>query len=273
MLSGYFYESEGVPRRRRTVIFDHGMGGGHRAYLREIAGLAGAGFRVFAYDHTGCWESEGDTTGGFCQSLSDLAAACRTLTESGCAEGEGLGVVGHSWGGYAALNIPALVSEVTRVVALAGFRSVGAVVQGLLRGPLALYRGAVLRGEAARHPDLVEMDAVSSLRHTEARVLIVHSEDDPLVSCRLSFDPMERALSRREGITFLRMQGRGHSPHHTADAVAYKDEFFKQLKLRLKAGGLADAEGHRAFLRGFDWHRMTEPDSEVFEKIVRHLDS
>ena len=71
-LSGYFYESEGTPRRR-TVIFDHGMGGGHRAYLREIAGLAGAGFRVFAYDHTGCWESEGDTTGGFCQSLSDLA--------------------------------------------------------------------------------------------------------------------------------------------------------------------------------------------------------
>ena len=36
-LQGYFY-SYGEPSiPNRIVIFDHGMGGGHRSYLREIA--------------------------------------------------------------------------------------------------------------------------------------------------------------------------------------------------------------------------------------------
>ena len=70
-LQGYFYWYEN-PMENRLVIFEHGMGGGHRSYMREIETIAKKGYLVFAYDHTGCMESGGETTGGFSQSLMDL---------------------------------------------------------------------------------------------------------------------------------------------------------------------------------------------------------
>ena len=57
-LSGYFYHYDN-PIPGRLVVFDHGMGNGHRAYMREIERLARAGYLVFSYDHTGCMEPGG----------------------------------------------------------------------------------------------------------------------------------------------------------------------------------------------------------------------
>ncbi|MGN1347223.1 MAG: hypothetical protein ACI4V1_10600, partial [Eubacteriales bacterium] len=55
-LKGAFYHY-GSPIADRILVFDHGMGGGHRAYMKEIEQLARHGYLVFAYDHTGCMES------------------------------------------------------------------------------------------------------------------------------------------------------------------------------------------------------------------------
>ena len=82
MLKGYFYSYDGYDTSR-LVVFDHGYGGGHRAYMKEIERLCRAGFRVFSYDHTGCMESEGESTRGFAQSLSDLDACISALKSSG----------------------------------------------------------------------------------------------------------------------------------------------------------------------------------------------
>ncbi len=271
-LAGYFY-SYGEPRiQSRVVIFDHGMGGGHRSYLREIEMLARHGFLVFAYDHTGCMSSEGEETGGFLQSLSDLDAALTALKADRELDGVRFSVVGHSWGGFAALNIPALHRDISHVVAMAGFRSGEAIVRSTLKGPLALYRRAILAMERERHPDLAEYDAVSSLCDTDAKVLIIHSEDDKTVPSREHFDAMERALSWREGIRFLRVTGRGHNPNYTEDAAAYLAELLGKLKERMKAGGLGNAEAHKAFLDGFDWYRMTAQDDAVWAEIFQTLD-
>ena len=77
-LKGYFYHYEN-PIPNRLVVFDHGMGNGHRAYMREIERLAKAGFLVFSYDHTGCMESGGESTNGFAQSLKDLDDCFKAL--------------------------------------------------------------------------------------------------------------------------------------------------------------------------------------------------
>ena len=62
-LCGYLYEYS-EPNESRLIVFDHGMGGGHRAYMKEIEVLARHGYRVLAYDHTGCMESGGESTNG-----------------------------------------------------------------------------------------------------------------------------------------------------------------------------------------------------------------
>ena len=70
-LQGYFYHYAD-PMDGRLIVFDHGFGGGHRAYMKEIELLCRHGFKVFSYDHTGCMESGGATPNGMTQSLCDL---------------------------------------------------------------------------------------------------------------------------------------------------------------------------------------------------------
>ena len=69
-LQGYLYSYDDFIEGR-LIVFDHGFGGGHKAYMKEIEKLCAHGYRVFAYDHTGCMESGGTGTGGFSQSLRD----------------------------------------------------------------------------------------------------------------------------------------------------------------------------------------------------------
>ena len=84
-MKGWFYcYDEIIPGR--LVIFEHGFGGGHRSYMKEIEMLCRRGFLVYTYDHTGCMESGGDSPRGLSQSLRDLTTPsmpCRPPPASG----------------------------------------------------------------------------------------------------------------------------------------------------------------------------------------------
>ena len=70
-MKGWFYcYDEIIPGR--VVVFDHGFGGGHRSYMKEIEKLCRHGYLVYTYDHTGCMESGGENPRGLAQSLRDL---------------------------------------------------------------------------------------------------------------------------------------------------------------------------------------------------------
>ena len=47
LLQGYLYCYD-APVQGRLVVFDHGFGGGHRAYMKEIERLCRHGYWVFA---------------------------------------------------------------------------------------------------------------------------------------------------------------------------------------------------------------------------------
>ena len=77
-LQGYIYSYPNCIDER-IIVFDHGFGGGHRAYMKEIEMLCKHGYTVFAYDHTGCMESGGESPNGMSQSLCDLNDCISTL--------------------------------------------------------------------------------------------------------------------------------------------------------------------------------------------------
>ena len=106
LLKGFFYSYPGF-REDTLLIFCHGIGGGHRSYLTEIDLLAKAGYRVFAYDNTGCFASEGKDIRSMSRSLADLCNAIEFLKCEGIFQSyENVCVLGHSWGGFAAGCIP-----------------------------------------------------------------------------------------------------------------------------------------------------------------------
>ncbi len=262
----YYYEN---PIPGRLLVFDHGMGNGHRAYLREIETLCKAGFLVFSYDHTGCMESGGTGCNGFATSLSDLDDCITALEGEKELNDRAISVMGHSWGGFSTMNIAALHPQITHLVAMSGFVSVGAIVNQTFTGLLKGYRKTIMDLERQSNPGYVDFHAGCSLADTSAKVLLISSDDDKVVPKAQHFDRLQQMLAGRENVRFLVVPGRNHNPTYTADAVTYKDAFMAEHKKMAKK--LTTPEKQRSFMARYDWRRMTEQEPGVWAQFIGHL--
>lgn len=270
-LQGYFY-SYPDPIPGRVVVFEHGMGSGHRSYMREIEELARHGYLVFSYDRTGCVESEGDYAGGFAQALSDLDACLTALKSAERCKGMTFSVVGHSWGGYSTMNAPALHPDITHIVAISGFLSIRQMHKQLFGGFLSLYAKQLYRLDQREHPDYAVLDARDALKNTDTKALIIHSEDDATVSRRMQFDALREAVEDNPHVQFLLTDKKGHNPTYTEDAVRYKSEYFSALAKRQKKKPPLSKKEKEEMVRDADWWRMTAQDPLIWNAIFAHLE-
>ena len=269
-LQGYFYQYEN-PVPNRLVVFDHGFGGGHRAYMKEIHMLCKHGYRVFAYDHTGCMESGGETPNGLSQSLCDLNDCIAMLkADPRCAETD-ISVMGHSWGAFSTLNITALHPDISHIVAMAGYVSVPEMIGTFFSGLLKGYRKAVLAVETESNPRFIAYNAVETLSRSKTKALLIYSENDTMCP-RKHYDILHAGLKGKDNIRFLLLPNKGHNPNYTEDAVKYLNEFGKaRAKLARKKG--LTAEEKAAFVASYDWDRMTVQDEAVWAAVFEHLDN
>ena len=271
-LQGWFYHYEN-PIPGRVVVFDHGLGNGHRAYMKEIEMLARAGYLVFTYDHTGCMESGGDGTNGFGQSLSDLDDCITALKAEPALAGRSFSVMGHSWGGFSTMNIAALHPDITHVVSMSGFVSVERMVCQIFSGLTKCFRKGILTLERQTNPAAMQYDAVSTLKNTAAKVLLIYSADDSTVSKSHHFDVLQQELANRPNIRFRLEQNKDHSPNYTVDAAAYKGAFFTAFEKATKKRLLNTKEQRSAFMANYDWERMTAQDPDVWKDILDTLNT
>lgn len=268
LLQGYFY-SYADYKNDRIIVFDHGFGGGHLSYMREIEKLCSRGYLVFAYDHTGCMQSEGVPC-GFTQSLCDLDDAIKALRANEKCKNLDFSVVGHSWGGFAVMNICALCKDISHIVAIAGFIGAKEMIKQNFSGILSPYEKAILSVETEANPEFIDFDARVSLADTQAKVLLIYSDSDKLVKKENHYDKLKSALSGRENITFILEKDKGHNPNYTKDAVLRLGEYLRALAK--KGAKLKTEEEKREFVSSFDWEKMTEQDEQVWEKIFKHLE-
>ncbi len=267
-LKGYFYHyADPVPGR--IVVFDHGFGGGHRSYMKEIELLCRHGYLVFSYDHTGCMESGGENIGGFSQSLVDLNDCLNALKATERCRALDFSVMGHSWGGFSTANICALHPDVSHIVVLSGFVAVETLVNQFFGGIMKGYRKAILALDP--NPDFFRCNAVESLSGTDAQVLLVYSENDKMVSRAVHFDALKAGLSHKENIRFLLEKNKGHNPNYTEDAVAYLGQY--SADVAKKAKNLTTEEARMVYRGSWNWDRMTDQDIIVWAEIFKTLDT
>ena len=269
-LKGYLYFYD-APVAGRLIVFDHGFGGGHRAYMKEIETLCKHGYRVLAYDHTGCMESGGETPNGMAQSLCDLNDCITAVKADERFRGLDISVMGHSWGGFSSLNITALHPEISHLVVLAGFVCVQDLVNSFFGGLLRGYRKAILKIEQEANPHFIGYHAVSSLKDSNAQVLLVYSANDHLCK-RSHFDTLQKGLAHKDNIKFLLLKSKGHNPNYTEDAVAYLGKYIAKRTKLMKKGKLATAQQKQEFLALWDWDKMTAQDEAVWKEIFACLD-
>lgn len=270
-LAAYLYY-RGEKRFDRLIMFEHGMGCGHAAYMQEINVITEHGYTVFTYDHTGTRCSEGENIGGFSQSLSDLDRAVRFVRSMPEYKDSDISVIGHSWGGFSTMNIPAIYPDITHVVALSGFISPRAIQEQFFGGLLKYYRKAAFKLEYESLPDYAEFDARISLKNASTRALIIHSRDDETCLFENHFEALRRALSGCENVEFLALDGKRHNPNYTSDAIAYMRERMSDLRTKLKKKQIVTDEDKAAFVANQDWVRMTKQDEDVWSKIFAFLE-
>jgi pimeloyl-ACP methyl ester carboxylesterase len=179
--------------------------------------------------------------------------------------------MGHSWGGFSTLNIPALHPEISHTVVMCGFVSVEEIVKSFFSGLLKGYRRAVSELEKGSNPRFYGYNGIESLKNTKTRALLIYSDNDML--CRIGhYEILKRELDGLDNVKLLLTSNKGHNPNYTEDAVKYIGEFGK-ARAKLLRNKKATKEDKARFVESFDWHRMTEQDNEVWEKILAHLES
>jgi len=263
----YFYEGYD---QTRLIVFDHGLGAGHRPYMREIEELCRHGYRVLTYDHTGCARSGGEYTWGFSQSLSDLDDCINAIKRTEGLSNLPISVVGHSWGGYSTLNITALHPEITHIVALAGFVSVYDIVRQYFGGILRIFRRHIMQVERESNPDFVDYDGAKTLKESSVKALLIYSDNDGMVKRKPHYEKLKGALAECDNVSLVLVSNKGHNPNYTERAVAYKRKFFNAVKEMRKLPTPTE-EQRREFLASWDYRLMTEQDGEVWDMIFAHL--
>ena len=270
-LHGGFYCYDD-PMPDKLIIFDHGLANGHRSYMREIEMLCRHGYLVYAFDHTGSGMSEGEHVDGLLGSLADIDDCLDMIKTIPGISDRKISLVGHSRGGFSSLNIIGLHPEVKSVVAISAFMSLKAMHKQIVPWIIFPFRKKLYELEKRHNPTYADLSAVETLEKTTTPVMLIHSLDDSTVSAKLNILSLRKQLFDRENLEFVLLNGRGHSPHFTTDAAAYKRAFFKEHK-RLARKGLLENDEQKALLINFyDWDAMTEQDEEVWEKIFKFLD-
>jgi len=270
-LQGYYYYYSS-PRKDRLIVFDHGMGNGHVAYLREIELIARRGYTVFTYDHTGCRESEGENIVGFAQSLCDLDYAINALHSAKEYGDAKYTVIGHSWGGFAALNISALHPEIESCISLSGFIGVERMIEQFFSGILRFYRPSVMRLEHESNPMYSLIDARKSLKNSQSRILYIASDNDPTVKTAYHFDTLKNSLPEGADIEFCLVHGKLHNPNYSASAVSELDKMSKAMTEGMKKKAFETTEAVEAFRNSWDWEKITEQDEELWNKIFDFIE-
>ncbi|MBQ7761463.1 MAG: alpha/beta fold hydrolase [Clostridia bacterium] len=263
----YHYDMENL-KDDRVIIFEHGMWSGHISYMREIELLCRHGYVVLGYDHTGCFESEGEETYGFLQSLLDLNDVIEHFKSNEELKDLKIYVVGHSWGGFSAMNISQL-KKIEGFVAISGFTSVKDIINQNVPFFLPYSRKKLLEyeGQGSKYASVSGV----RLKDHDTRALFIHSRDDKIVKYKKHHKKLHKALENCSDVTFLVLDGKGHNPTYSDEAVKLKDQMQADLTKALKEGKLSTDEECQAFVQKYDWNKITEQDKDVWDIIIHFL--
>lgn len=269
LLKGNFYYYDGFIENH-IVVFDHGMGGGHLSYFKEIELLCKKGYMVYAYDHTGCMESGGDCSYGFSQSLVDLNDCLNSLKKD--YPNYTFDCIGHSWGGFSTMNIAAFHKDIKHIVVISGFISVYDILKQELHGMFKKYYEDVIKMEEEYNGKFARSNGIDALSNYEGEALIIHSDTDKVINPKLHYYKLKEALKNKDNISFVLVKNKGHNPNYLNNAIKYKNSFLKDYMKALKHNKLVTQQQKDEFKNSYDWNKMTGQDMNVWKIIFKFLE-
>ena len=255
----YFYYYYDNYQKDKIILFCHGMGPGHTAYLAEINELAKAGYKVLTLDYRGCDKSGGD----YLKSLNKPTRDVMDLLKHLKLEQE-IVLVGHSLGGYTALNVINLRKDIKKAVILSGFIEMSSLLMKFVPNKFILNR--ILHFERKIEPLYYGIDNILYLKTTDDDILYIQSIDDGMVPYDIGLKIVEQINNPH--IKTIKLNNKKHNPNYTADAVTYMNDVFGKYNLLIKNKEIKTDEDKINYFKNVSLDRLVEQDPEIIKAIV-----
>lgn len=168
------------------IVMSHDMGGGAESYTSEILYFIEQGYCVFAFDNTGCHNSQGSGMIGMAQSAVDLDAALTYIESNNNLKSLPILLYGYGWGGYAVAAVLGSDHDIKAAVSIAGYNTPMEILTEFsenmigksftyIEYPFIWLNNKLTFGSKAN------ISAVDAINSSDAHVMIIHGTGDEVV--------------------------------------------------------------------------------------------
>ena len=277
-LSGYLY---GAQNTKGLIVFAHGIGLGHESYLQELLWMVDHGWRVFAYDATGCGESEGSGTRGLVQSALDLDAALTYVESKEEFAGLPICLMGHSWGGYAVAAGLYFEHKIVASASISGYALPLEMMMRFAKATMGKWT-ALLRPFVSFHNLLLfgkyaKLTAIDGINRTDTPIMLIHGTGDELILYDVTAIISKKDLIKNSNVVYYTVKDEGQNGHMTIfydeGSVAYIKKVNADLQVLVtEHGGQISKEVRAAFFDGVDRELINHPNQQLLSDIDRFFE-
>lgn len=286
-LQGYVY---GVENTKGVIVFSHGYGPGHSAYSGIIQQMVERGWRVIAYDMTGCATSDGDAYHGLTQAVYDLNACLDYVESTYLPEHKELSnkplvLMGHSNGAYAtAVDLRRNDPCISGAIVISGFNKPMEVTMEWGRAIAGdwvdiAYPAAWINTHLQYGAD-EDLTAVDGINGTQVPVLIMHGARDTSVGYNTTSIISRRSEITNPNATFVTITTENSDSHsgifNSSAAGAYKLELQEEAQKLAGAAGMSvedygSTPEAQAWAATWDKQLANEPNPDFYGPIDEFL--
>ena len=209
------------------------------SYLSQITYFVNKGWRVFAYDATGSFDSEGKTTNGFPQALIDLDAALNYIgTQEQFADLPIL-LFGHSWGGYAVANILHYNHAIAGVVSVSGANSPMEMImeqgRSMMGSFIDIQSPYLWLYQRFPFGETASLKADDAINQSDVPVLIIHGTEDEAVAYLGSSIISKFLESTDPDVKILSLSEPGQNGHNNLFLSDAAREYIKEINIEYRS--------------------------------------
>ncbi len=243
----------------KIIIFFHGFGGGHENYMHEIIEFVNKGYLVFAYDNLGCELSEGKSIKGLLEVFNETEnfyKYFKTLKEY---QNKDIYLVGHSWGGFNAINSSNIIKDAKKVVALSSFNSANYPSKGnlLIIKLCRVFFYIINLFKFKKYINFVSKKTIK--RNKNIEYLLINGENDKVVFPSQSSNIYSKL--NYPNLNNIVLKNKGHSLQLEVNSEKYLIKFLNDMKKE-------DFNGN-----SYDYELLTKQDKNVYDIIFKFLEN
>ena len=252
----YYYDNY---QEDKVILFLPGIGPGHCSYFAEINTLCQRGYKVLTLDYTGCGESKGKYLGSLNMPTRDVIDLLDLLKLK-----ETIYLIGHSLGGYTALNVVNIREDIDKAVIISGFLDMKSLLDTFTKSNFITKH--LLKYEKRINPEYYPINNIDYLKNTKDDIFFIQSIDDGMIPYRISLEVVESI--ENPNIKTLRLTNRKHNPNYEDDAIEYMNEVFGGYQRVLNNKSIKTDEDRINYFKDVSLERLTKQDEKIYDQII-----